>query len=264
VENKNAVEIKNELEVFLSKFNEYYQTLKSQGNQDQRTTLRYGLQRQEPRITKLLLEIIGNSTYVLGSAGAGTQRPVALSDLIASATLGGNNEYLHNFVDFHVAVTSAINKAIGEIEAGNWPSSEPNPILVIKDSELKERCSDLLSAPGSYDRIIRESTTILESRIRGKCPHDLLARIIPQAADQTGENLINKLLNPDKPILLTSSDKHKRLAFHRILLGINSYLRNPTHHAIDQNTEWSWAWSIVGLIDQVLTDVGNCTVTDGQ
>jgi len=94
---------------------------------------------------------------------------------------------------------------------GLWPPKEPIPILVIKDAELKSRCSDLLSAPGAYDRVIREATTILENRIRNKCPHETLARLIPSAADQTSDNLIHKLFSPDNLVLSISSDKHKRI-----------------------------------------------------
>lgn len=100
---------------------------------------------------------------------------------------------------------------------------------MIKDTELRSRCSDLLKAPGAYDRVVREATTVVENRIRSRCPPETLARLIPNAADQTGENLVNKLLSPEKPILVISSEKHKRVAFHRIMLGIVSYLRNPSH-----------------------------------
>ena len=119
---------------------------------------------------------------------------------------------------------------------------------------------DLLMAPGSYDRVIREATVVLEHRMRNKVPHEVLARLIPNSADQTGENLVNRLFSPDEPQLVFSSDRSRRIAFHRMLLGIVSYLRNPYHHEIDPSTDWSWAWSAVGLIDRVLADVEGCSV----
>ncbi len=154
-----------------------------------------------------------------------------------------------------------MNKAIGTIEAGLWPPKELAPVLVIKDDELRSRCSDLLKAPGNYDRVIREATTVLENRLRNKPPHELLARLIPNAADQIGDNLVNNLLSPNNPVLVISSEKQKQLAFYRIMLGVVSYLRNPYHHSIDPYTEWSWAWSTVGFIDRLLSDIEICVVT---
>ena len=157
-------------------------------------------------------------------------------------------------------VTMLLNGVLGTLEAGLWPPKEPTPVLVIKDAELRSRCSDLLRAPGNYDRVVREATTILEDHLRNKPPHDILAQLIPNAADQTGENLVNKLLSPDNPVLVISSDRHKKIAFYRIMLGVFSYLRNPYHHQLDASTKWSWAWSTVGFIDRLLTDIESCTV----
>ena len=222
------------------------------------------MQRHEPGITLILVNILGHTSFIIGTPAVGTQREIALSDLIANAILGGNNEMLHNFRDFAAVIPAAINKAIGEIEAGKWPPKEPQPVLIINENELPACCIDLLTAPGNYDRAIREATVILENRIRNKCPHETLSRLIPLAADQTGDNIINKLFSPDKAILIISNDRNKRIAFHKILLGINAYLRNPSHHTVDPNTEWSWAWSIIGLIDQLLSEIENCMITTGD
>ena len=96
--------------------------------------------------------------------------------------------------------------------------------------------------------------------MRNKCPHETLSRLIPQSADQAGEHLVNKLFAPDDPVLSISSEKHNRIAFHKILLGTVSYLRNPYHHRLDPNTEWSWAWSTVGFVDRLLADIESCVV----
>jgi len=202
---------------------------------------------------------LGDATLALGSFGV--RHTLSRRDLLSTALLGGNNELTHNFYAFEAMVTSTLNRAIGALEAGLWPPTEPAPVLVIKDDELRQRCSDLLSAPGNYDRVIREATTILESRMRNKCPYDVLSSLIPQSADQSGENLVNKLFSPDDPVLSISSDRYKRIAFHRIMLGVISYLRNPYHHSLDPNTEWSWAWSIVGFIDRLVCDIESCVVT---
>ena len=159
-----------------------------------------------------------------------------------------------------MVVLQSFVMALGTIETGLWLPSEPTPVLVIKDVELRRRCSDLLRAPGAYDRVIREATTVLEDRIRNKPLHETLARLIPNAAEQTGEKLVNRLFSPGDPVLVISSERHEQVAFHRILLGIVSYLRNPSHHRLDASTEWSWAWCIVGFIDRLLYDIESCTV----
>ena len=41
---------------------------------------------------------------------------------------------------------------------------------LIKDQELKSRCSDLLSAPNHFDRVINQATQVLEERLRTKLP----------------------------------------------------------------------------------------------
>ena len=211
------------------------------------------LQRMEPSITDILLKVIGNSQITEVSLGRRTT--VSTKDLLRTALLGGAN--LH---DYHARVDAVVQSAIGTLEAGLWPPKRPTPVLVIHDAELRQRCSDLLGAPGNYDRVVREATTVLEDRLRRCPPFDVLAKVIPNAADQTGDNLVNKLFNPDTPVLSISSDKTKRIAFRNILVGVVSYLRNPSHHRLDDATEWSWAWSTVGLIDKLLADVDSCAV----
>ena len=243
------------MESFLDSFNEYSKEVFGDHRRERLDDLRIQLQRQELQVTKCILEVIGD-----GVIGHGHSGRVSHQDLLPSALMGGNNEMPHNFRDYDAAVTMLLNKALGTLEVGLWPPKEPTPVIVIKDAELRTRCSDLLRAPSNYDRVVREAITILEDRIRNKPPHEILARLIPNANDQIGENLVNKLLSPDNPVLVISSDKHKRIVFHRIMLGIFSYLRNPYHHQLDASTEWSWAWSTVGFIDRLLADIESCTV----
>jgi len=258
-ERAGVQEIKEALVSFLRIFNEYADEILRKPQQHNRLNeLRTQLQLQERRITRHITNILGNPSVTVGKLGYTV--PVSYENLLATALLGGNNELPHNFGNYHATVTSMINRAIGALNEGLWPPKGPKPILIIRDNELRDRCSDLLSAPGHYDRVIREATTVLEDRIRAKCPYDILSRLIPQSADQTGETLINKLFAPDKPVLSVSDEKPKRIAFHRILLGTFSYLRNPYHHSLDPNTEWSWAWSTVGFIDRLLADIDSCIV----
>ncbi len=254
----HAQHIKETLESFLEMFNEYAKEVYGDQRRDRLDELRTKLQQQAPKVTSCFLEILGDAAFAFGPDWQRSM--LSRRDLLSASLLGGNNELPHNFRNYEALVTSALNKAIGTIKAGLWPPKEPTPVLVIKDDELRSRCSDLLKAPGNYDRVIREATTVLENRLRNKPSHELLARLIPNAADQTGDNLVNKLLSPKNPTLVISSEKQKQLAFYRIMLGVVSYLRNPYHHNLDPYTEWSWAWSTVGFIDRLLSDIEICVV----
>ena len=257
-EQSTIQEARDTLNSFLEIFKKYSKEIFGAHRSKQLDSLRTQLQKQEPLVTRLLVGILGDR--VIGIAGFARSFEIHSRDLLPTALMGGNNEMKQNFRDYKTPVTSLLNRALGAIDAGLWPPKEPTPVLVIKDDELRERCSDLLNSPDNYDRVIREATTILEDRMRNKCPHETLSQLIPQSADQTGDKLVNKLFAPDNPVLSISSDKHNRIAFHRILLGAVSYLRNPYHHKLDPNTEWSWAWSTVGFIDRLLADIESCEV----
>jgi len=257
-EQSTVQEVKDTLNSFLEIFNKYSKEIFGAYRSERLDSLRTQLQKQEPQVTNMLLQILGDGT--VGISSMTQSQTIPHRDLLPTALMGGNNEISHNFYYYEAPVINLLYRALGTIDAGLWPAKEPTPILVIKDDELRSRCSDLLSAPGLYDRVIRESTTILEDRIRNKCPHETLARLIPNAVDQSGEKLINKVFSPDHPVLSISTEKPKRIAFHKILVGMISFLRNPYHHHLDETTEWSWAWSIVGFIDRLLADIDSCTV----
>lgn len=250
---------KDTLECFLKLFDEYADEVFGGRKSDRLDDLRTKLQQLAPQVTRLLLEIVGDGEVITGGFD---QKTISHKTLLLTALMGGSNEQKHNFYSFKAPVTALLNQALGTIQAGIWPQKEPKPVLVIMDSGLRSRCLDLLRAQTAYDRVIREATTVLEDRIRSKPPHATLARLIPQANDQTGENLVNTLLSPDNPVLVVSSEKQKRVAFHRIMLGVFSYLRNPYHHKLDPLTEWSWAWSTIGLIDRLLVEIEGCSVNE--
>ncbi len=247
-----------ELESFLARFKEYAGIGKGgrQAEGEARDALRSALAKAEPKITDLLLKILGDG--VVTSQAFGSRQHVSYRDLLCTALLPSN------LAEFDSPVVGLLEKAIGTVQDGLWPPKTLPPVLAIRDPELKLRSGDLLNAPGNYDRVIREATTVLEDRIRRKPGHEALSRLIPNSSDQTGHTLINKLFNPDKPVLEISSDKTKRVALQGILLGAVSYLRNPHHHSLDPQVEWSWAWSVVGLIDHLLADVDSCTVNEGS
>lgn len=256
---QDVEQVKDTLSCFLTEFESYVIKLadfiktKRPRVAEEAEILRIKLQRKEPKVTTLTLDILGEEEITKGGKQFVTRRK-----LITAALLPALN--MNNFRALYILVTSDLNRALGAIEGGLWPRTEPTPILVIIDDELRNRCINLLSAPGNYDTVIREATTVLEDCIRTKCPHDILSQLIPQLGDQTGENLVNKLFVPKAPVLSVSSDQRERAAFQRILLGVFSYIRNPSHHRLDPRTEWSWAWSTIGLIDRLLADIKSCIV----
>lgn len=118
----------------------------------------------------------------------------------------------------------------------------------------------MLSAPANYDRVLREATTILEDRIRRKVPFDDLSKLIPESSDQKGDNLINQLFGGKNPVL-ECDDPQGQSPIHRMLGGVVAYLRNPSHHSVDDSVKWSWAWSVVGLVDQLLDELESTRYT---
>jgi len=254
--------MKVELESFREDFKKYGEMVYGTRDAADMEALQTELRRIAPKVTDIVVKVVGDRGY--GERGRGV---APFSDLLVAGLAGGNNAMPHNFRFFDSAVTSALDQAIGTIEAGLWPPSTPPPILLIRDTELQKRCADLLAAPENHDRVIREATTVLEDRLRSRPPHQVLARLIPHSGDQIGENLVNRLCAPDNPIVSVSDDRTKRIAFHKMLTGVFAYLRHPYHHRLDAETEWSWAWSIVGLVDQLLFEVEQSVVTalsDGQ
>ena len=256
----NVAQIRQILLSFLELFGQYSVEIFGVRRRTKLDNLRHRLQRLEPQVTHYVLQILGDGGVVVGSMGI--RQNLAHRELLATAVMGGNNELELNFVDYKDAVTAILNRALGSIDSGIWSPGEPEPILVIRDTVLGQRCFDLLRAPGNFDRVLREATIIIEDRIRNKVSHDTLARLIPQSADQSGENLINKLLSPNNPVIVYSDNRDARIAFHKMLLGINAFLRNPHHHRLDDTIEWSWAWSVVGFTDRLLYQIDNCTTSE--
>ena len=93
--------------------------------------------------------------------------------------------------------------------------------------------------------------------MRSRIPFETLCEIIPEAKNQIGEPLANKLLASNDPLIIVS-DKHlERIAFHKMVVGVIAYLRNPSHHSLNDNTESALAWSVVGIVDSLLYSIDN-------
>lgn len=122
----------------------------------------------------------------------------------------------------------------------------------INDEELKSRCSDILSAPDNFDRVINQATLVLEDRIRSKS----------QLHSEQGVNLVNKAINSDfkKSILVTSNDPDEHEGIAHICRGIVFTYRNPTHHRIIENYSREDALKFCAFIDLLLPIIDNSKV----
>jgi len=121
----------------------------------------------------------------------------------------------------------------------------------ITDEELKSRCSDILSSPGNFDRVINQATLVLEDRIRKKSGLN----------DLIGIDLVNKALNSDysKTVLQTSDDSKEHEGISHICRGIVLSFRNPTHHKIVANITREDALKVCSFIDKLLQIVDAAT-----
>jgi hypothetical protein len=102
----------------------------------------------------------------------------------------------------------------------------------------------------------------LEARLRDSISYERLCDVIPEAKYHVGEALANRLLGPKAPVIVISEKGTEREAFHKMVVGIIAYLRNPSHHFLDDKTKWSLAWSVVGLVDSILSELENSYIAE--
>lgn len=241
----------------LVKFREDYQAYVANASHYYGTSndrLRTPLHEKIPVLTRIVALVHGHGEY---------QQDKTTYSFYAALTyaLDGSAVKADNWPKVAAHVDRIISEAIGHIDNGIFPRKEIRPILPIKDQQLSKRCSDLLSAPGSFDRVINQATQVLEERIRNSVPYEKLCELIPLAKEQIGEPLANRLLSPNNPVIVVSEKLPERVAFHKMVIGIISYLRNPSHHSLNEKTAWSLAWSVVGIIDSLLSELDNSYVS---
>ncbi len=115
----------------------------------------------------------------------------------------------------------------------------------IQDQELKDRCSDLLSAASNFDRVINQATLVLEDRIRTKAS---------AARSLSGTQLVNAVLKTDlsETVLKVSDDPSEHEGVCHICRGIMLTFRNPTHHHITDKFTREDALKVCAFIDDLL------------
>lgn len=211
---------------------------------------RTSLQRKSVLVSRIIDQVHHPAGYMM------RDRVISFHETLGFTLMKDAHEYEFwgNATEYVIRI---INEAIGSIENNTVLSEEIEPVLLIKDEALRKRCLDLLEAPGNFDRVINQATQVLEARLRDSLSYEKLCEVIPETREHIGEPLANKLLSPSKPVIVISDKQIERAAFHKMVVGIIAYLRNPSHHSLDDKTEWSLAWSVVGIIDSLLSQLQN-------
>jgi uncharacterized protein (TIGR02391 family) len=127
---------------------------------------------------------------------------------------------------------------------------------LLQDEELRGRCKDLLKASKHYDRAIREATTVLDDRLKKLTG---IKGMLPQ-------DLIGKVLNPDpqKAIIVVSSDRPEQEGFFSICKGLGLSFRNPTHHNLSNKFTQQDAMKFCGFVDAILALLSQATVRNSE
>ncbi|MDP3405886.1 MAG: TIGR02391 family protein [Brevundimonas sp.] len=115
----------------------------------------------------------------------------------------------------------------------------------IHDSELQERCGDLIIGSGPFDRVINQATLVLEARIRSRAGLDRTL---------VGPNLVNAAIKaePADSLIVFSDIRSEQEGYANIIRGLMQALRNETHHTLVDDFSREDALSICGFIDRIL------------
>lgn len=121
---------------------------------------------------------------------------------------------------------------------------------LITDDELRQRCEDLLSAEGHYDRVIREACVILENRVRAA---------ISANKDVIGTALMENAFGPKNKLLIFSTLEQEQVGVMQIYRGVMAFFRNSAgHHIIDTYSQDD-ALRFVAWIDLLLAMLKTAT-----
>ncbi len=114
---------------------------------------------------------------------------------------------------------------------------------LLSDAELKRRCSDLLKGRGPYDRVVRESTTILAHRLK---------KLGGITGYMNPADVVGKVLNPQKAIVKVGTEAAEQEGMFNICKGLVLAFRGPTHHTLSDALTRPEALKFCGFIDHLL------------
>lgn len=119
--------------------------------------------------------------------------------------------------------------------------------FLLEDSELRDRCRDLLLARRHYDRVVREATTVLDNRLKKVSG---ISNMHPGA-------LVGKALAPDpnKAVIIVSAERDEQEGFFSICKGVMQVFRNRAHHTLSNAFTQADALKFCGFIDTILAVV---------
>jgi hypothetical protein len=125
-------------------------------------------------------------------------------------------------------------------------------INAIENQELKDRCLDLLTAKGKFDRVINQATLVLDDTIGKKSGID----------DKEGVKRINDVFKdvPSDSILEIDGEPEEHEGFGHICRGIMIGFRNLTHHKLIDKFSREDALKFCGFIDVLLKYINSANV----
>lgn len=122
----------------------------------------------------------------------------------------------------------------------------------IRDPVLKERCADVLSGKGPFDRAINQATLVLEDRLR----------TIGNGGDKVGAPLVSYVLANEQAKsrvqIKGSAEEHEGIG--HICRGLVLAFRNPTHHKVADSYSREDALKVCAFIDTLLSVIESATV----
>lgn len=197
------------------------------------TTVKADLGNSYNQILEQLKDAVGNvDDFSSFSLGAGTFYSSDFGQYCETEPLRSNLLQLIEYLEMIHQVGRQV------IEVGTLYNA-------LHDEELKTRVSDLLSAPGNFDRAINQATQVLEDRIRKKSGAD---------GSLTGKDLVNQMIkaNPAESVIKVSEVPSEQEGFANLCRGTMLAFRNPTHHQITDQFSREDALKICGCVDVLL------------
>lgn len=125
------------------------------------------------------------------------------------------------------------------------------PSALIRDADLAERCADLIDADAHYDRVIREASTILESRVRHRTG---------LSAD-SGVPLMQQAFSAKNPVIRLSDHAGEQQGAMEIYTGVLRLFRNGVGHRLVGTITQERALQFAVMVDLLLAMINEASVT---